>query len=94
MNGLLYLTIDRIPTKITSQSHVREALFPPHRKDQTNVMSIMMDLQGMNILIAAVRSYMTPLTAAGKALHDTAFGTAVQYADDQYARIQAWIEAQ
>lgn len=67
------------------------ALYPQHRREQVGTFNIMMDLVGLNILVGAIRAYLIPLTAAAQALHDTTFGESVKSADNEFARIEAWI---
>lgn len=76
------------------QSAIVNALFPEHRRGNTGIFNIMLDLEGLGTLIAMVRGYLVPITAAAQALHDTQFGAAVQKADWEYSRIESWIRSQ
>lgn len=76
------------------QDAFTDGLFPEHRRGKTGTFNIMMDLMALMIIVNAVRAYLIPLTAAAQALHDTAFGDAVKGADNEYARIEAFLTNQ
>jgi len=75
-------------------SKIAAALFPEHRRDSAGIFNLILDLEGLATLVAMVRGYLLPVTAAAKALHDTKFGTAVAKADWEYSRIESWIKSQ